>query len=444
LVTTRTPLRRALYRALHDPLTGLANRGLLLDQLHQALARSGRRAGSVAVFALDLDHFKLLNDSLGPAAGDEVLVEMARRLVGVLRSTDTVARLGGDEFAVLVEEVESAAAAAGLARRLREAVAAPLRLSGGQEVVVTASVGIVLVAGDGAAPEALLWNADAAVHKAKENGRDRHVLFEDGLRSHAVDRLRIETALRHALDHEGLRLHYQPLVELASGRIIGAEALVRLQDPDRGLLPPGEFLDVAEDTGLILALGGWVIAEAARQAAAWQAMADGPFTVSVNLSGRQLEHPGFLAEVGSAVTAGGADLSMFCFEITEDTLVGTSSAALRSLEELKEQGARLAIDDFGTGNSSLTWLRRLPAELLKVDGSFVAGLGDDLGATAIVRAVVSLGQALGLTTVAEGVETEGQLAELRELGCDWAQGYFFARPGPPEAIAELLGDGRRW
>jgi len=305
-------------------------------------------------------------------------------------------------------------------------------------------VGVVITTGGSQPPESLLWNADAAVHRAKENGRDRHVLFEDGLRSQAVDRLRTETALRHALDHEGLRLHYQPLVELASGRIIGAEALVRLEDPDRGLLPPGEFLDVAEDTGLILALGSWVIAEAARQAAAWRAVADGPFTVSVNLSGRQLEHPGFLAEVGSAVAAGGVDVSMFCFEVTENALVGTSSAALRSLEALKERGARLAIDDFGTGNSSLTWLRRLPADLLKVDGSFVAGLGDDLGATAIVRAVVSLGQALGLTTVAEGVETEGQLAELRELGCDWAQGYFFARPGPPEAIAELLGDGRRW
>ncbi len=443
-MTTPAPLLRALCRALHAPLTGLANRGLLMDQLGQALARSGRRGGCVAVFALDLDGFKVVNDSLGHAAGDEVLVEVARRLEGVLRSTDTVARLGGDEFVVLVEEVEGAAAGAELARRLREVVAAPLRLEGGVEIVVTASVGIVVTAGDGRAPETLLRDANAATYRAKENGRDCHVVFEDGLRSQAVDRLRTETALRHALDHEGLRLHYQPLIELASGRVIGAEALVRLEDPDRGLLPPGAFLDVAEDTGMILALGSWVIAEAARQAAAWQAVADGPFTVSVNLSGRQLEHPGFLAEVGSAVAAGGADLSMFCFEITENTLVGTSSAALRSLEELKERGARLAIDDFGTGNSSLTWLRRLPAELLKVDGSFVAGLGDDLGATAIVRAVVSLGQALGLTTVAEGVETKGQLAELRELGCDWAQGYYFARPGPAEAIAELLGEGRRW
>jgi diguanylate cyclase (GGDEF)-like protein len=443
-VTTRAPLRRALYRALHDPLTGLANRGLLADQLTQALARSGRRSGSVAVLAVDLDGFKVVNRTFGLAAGDEVLVAVARRLEAAVRSGDAVARVAGDEFVVVAEDVDSADVASGLAGRVREAITAPIPLTGGEEVLLTASVGIVFARGESHAPESLLRDADIALYRAKETGRDRHVMFEDGLRSHAVDRSDTESALRHALDHDGLRLHYQPLIDLATGTICGAEALVRLEDPDRGLLPPGDFLDVAEDTGLILAVGGWVIGEAARQAAAWHAAAGGRFTVSVNLSGRQLEHPGFLDEVGAAVAAGGAGLSMFCFEITENALVDTNSAALRSLEALKERGARLAIDDFGTGNSSLTWLRRLPADLLKVDRSFVAVLGEDLGASAIVRAVVSLGQALGLTTVAEGVETDGQLAELRELGCDWAQGYLFARPGPPEAIADLLAGDRRW
>jgi EAL domain-containing protein (putative c-di-GMP-specific phosphodiesterase class I) len=237
------------------------------------------------------------------------------------------------------------------------------------------------------------------------------------------------------------------LVDLASGRITGTEALVRLEDPDRGLIPPAEFIAVAEETGLILALGGWVIAEATRQAVAWRSAAHVPgerFTMAVNLSGHQLDHPGFLTEVVAALDASGADASMLCFDITENALYGATGAALRSLEALKERGARLAIDDFGTGDSSLTWLRRLPADLLKVDRSFVAGLGIDLGATAIVRAVVSLGQALGLTTVAEGVETDEQLTALRDMGCDWAQGFLFARPARAGTITDLLAEGCRW
>jgi diguanylate cyclase (GGDEF)-like protein len=450
-----------LYRALHDPLTGLANRGLLMDQLGQAMARARRRPGSVAVLFLDLDRFKVLNDSLGHAIGDDLLVEVARRLERVMRSADTVARLGGDEFVVLAEAVTNVDEALALARRLREAVAVPITVGAGQRVVVSASVGIALSAPgagpdegdtDGVAlpavtPASLLWDADVAMYRAKDSGRDRVQLFEDGLRAGSLGRFQSETMLRRALDHDGLRLHYQPLVDLRTGGLAGAEALVRLQDPDRGLILPGEFIPVAEETGLVVPLGAWVVAEAAAQAAAWRALQPPdtpPMVVSINLSGRQLATPGFAVEVGAAIGRSGADASHLCFEITENTLLDAGGGSVAALEGLKELGVRLAIDDFGTGHSSLTWLRRLPADFLKVDKTFVAGLGTDPGDTAIVRAVLDLGQALGLTTVAEGVETPGQLAVLRELGCDWAQGFHLARPGPSEAVTRLLKEAARW
>ena len=448
-LASESPLRRALYRALHDPLTGLANRGLLMDQLAQALARASRHPGSVAVLFLDLDRFKVVNDSLGHATGDDILVEVARRLEGVMRSADTVARLGGDEFVVLAEDVAGADEAIALARRLREAVASPIPLGAGQRVVVTASVGVALSAGDGVTsmPASLLWDADVAMYRAKDTGRDRVALFEAGFRSDSVGRFRSEAMLRHALDHDGLRLHYQPLVDLGSGALAGAEALVRLEHPDRGLVPPAEFIPVAEETGLVVPLGAWVVAQAAAQAAAWRALQPvdaPPMTVSINLSGRQLTTPGFAVEVGAAIARSGADASHLCFEVTENTLLDTRGEGVVTLERLKDLGVRLAIDDFGTGHSSLTWLRRLPADFLKVDRTFVAGLGVHQGDTAIVRAVLDLGRALGLTTVAEGVETEEQLAVLRDLGCDWAQGYLLARPAPADAVTSLIEADTRW
>ncbi|HZQ78083.1 MAG TPA: bifunctional diguanylate cyclase/phosphodiesterase [Acidimicrobiia bacterium] len=469
-LASESPLRRALYRALHDPLTGLANRGLLMDQLGQALARARRRpgAGGVAVLFLDLDRFKVVNDSLGHAVGDDLLVEVARRLERVMRSADTVARLGGDEFVVLVEDVGAVDDVLALARRLRQAVAAPIRVGAGQRVVVTASVGVALsapgadaagdddgeTAGDNdngapppVTPSSLLWDADVAMYRAKDAGRDRIQLFEDGLRAGSLVRFRSEAMLRHALAHDGLRLHYQPLVDLRTGALAGAEALVRLQHPDGRLVPPSEFIPVAEETGLVVPLGAWVVAEAAAQAAAWrslQPLEAPPMTVSVNLSGRQLTTPGFAVEVGAAIARSGADASHLCFEVTETTLLDATGESVATLERLKELGVSLAIDDFGTGHSSLTWLRRLPADYLKVDRTFVAGLGADAGDTAIVRAVIELGRALGLTTVGEGVETPEQLAALRDLGCDWAQGYHLARPGPAETVTRLLKDGTRW
>jgi diguanylate cyclase (GGDEF)-like protein len=450
-LASESPFRRALYRALHDPLTGLANRGLLMDQLGQALARARRRPGSVAVVFLDLDRFKVLNDSLGHAVGDDLLVEVARRLEGVMRSADTVARLGGDEFVVLMEDVVRVDEAHALARRLRAAIAAPIPVAAGQRVVLSASVGIAVSTegadGVAATPSSLLWDADIAMYRAKDAGRDRIQLFEDGLRADSIGRFRSEAMLRHALDHDGLRLHYQPLVDLTTGALAGAEALVRLHDRERGLIPPAEFIPVAEETGLVVPLGAWVVAEAAGQAAAWRALQPveaPPMTVSINLSGRQLKTPGFAVEVGAAIARSGADASRLCFEVTENTLLDAGGASVEALQELKALGVRLAIDDFGTGHSSLTWLRRIPADFLKVDKMFVAGLGTNADDTAIVRAVIDLGRALGLTTVAEGVETAEQLGGLREMGCDWAQGFRLAHPGPAEAVTRLLKDGTRW
>jgi diguanylate cyclase (GGDEF)-like protein len=448
-LASESPLRRALYRALHDPLTGLANRGLLMDQLGQALARAERRPGSVAVLFLDLDRFKVVNDSLGHATGDDLLVEIARRLERVMRSADTVARLGGDEFAVLAEDVAGVDEAVTLASRLRAAIAVPVAVAG-QHVVITASVGIALSApeaGSPASPSSLLWDADVAMYRAKDAGRDQIQLFEDGLRDDSVGRFRSEAMLRHALDHNGLRLHYQPLVDLGTGALAGAEALVRLEDRDRGLILPAEFIPVAEETGLVVPLGAWVVAEAAAQAATWrelQPVDAPPMTISINLSGRQLKTAGFAFEVGKAIARSGADPSHLCFEVTENTLLDAGGESLATLQGLKDLGVSLAIDDFGTGHSSLTWLRRIPADFLKVDRTFVAGVGDHPGDTAIVRAVLDLGRALGLTTVAEGVETPEQLEALRDLGCDWAQGYHLARPAPAETVTRLIKDDTRW
>jgi diguanylate cyclase (GGDEF)-like protein len=472
-LASESPLRRALYRALHDPLTGLANRGLLMDQLGQALTRARRRSGTggVAVLFLDLDRFKVVNDSLGHAVGDDLLIEVARRLERVMRSADTVARLGGDEFVVLVEDVGGVDKVLALARRLRQAVSAPIPVGAGQRVVVTASVGVALsgphdtgadaadadaanadaadadAAPVAATPSSLLWDADVAMYRAKDAGRDRIQLFEDGLRAGSLGRFRSEAMLRQALAHGGLRLHYQPLVDLNTGALAGAEALVRLQHPDGRLVPPAEFIAVAEETGLVVPLGAWVVAEAAAQAAAWRALQPvgaPPMTVTINVSGRQLATPGFAVEVGAAIARSGADASHLCFEITETALLDATGESVATVERLKELGVGLAIDDFGTGHSSLTWLRRLPADFLKVDRTFVAGLGTDAGDTAIVRAVLDLGQALGLTTVAEGVETPEQLDVLRRFGCHWAQGYHLARPGPAETVTTLLKERTRW
>jgi diguanylate cyclase (GGDEF)-like protein/PAS domain S-box-containing protein len=421
--------------ALHDPLTGLPNRLLLLDRLQRALARARRRRTQVALLFCDLDRFKVINDSLGHDVGDALLIAMARRLELMLRTQDTAARLGGDEFVVVCEDMTEGEAYA-IGQRLQATLAEPCMV-GDSEVVVTTSVGVVLSNGY-ASPFSLLRDADAAMYRAKDRGRARVELFDQALATKAVDRLRIENGLRRALEHDELRLHYQPIIDLATGAVEGFEALLRWEDPELGLIPPDAFLEVAEETGLIVPIGAWVLRQACRQVGEWQRRFSTRWTVAVNLSAQQVARSKLANVVGGALREGGLDPSDLCLELTESVLIEATTTALGMLRSLKALGIRLAIDDFGTGYSSLSYLRRFPVDVVKVDRSFVAGLGDDGEDDAIVSAVVGLTQRLGLRAVAEGVETEQQADRLREMGCHLAQGFLFARPCPPDDVEALL------
>jgi len=425
------------YRALHDDLTGLPNRALLLDRLGHALERGRRQDSTVAVLALDIDHFKDVNDRLGHDAGDELLVRIAARLTHAVRSADTVARLtagtvarfGGDEFVVLCEDVPAEEVAIRLAERLGEEVARPVA-AGGNELEVTASVGIaVAAAGTAGSAESLVRDADAAMYRAKELGRSRYETFDLAMRSRALDRLALEAELRHAIEHGELRLHYQPIVALADGGVSGVEALVRWEHPERGLVPPGDFIPLAEQSGLIVELGRWVLEQACRQAAAWPGV-----RMAVNLSTRQLGDRRLVADVTEALERTGLEPGRLTLEVTETLIMERLEASIELLEELKALGVRLSLDDFGTGYSSLSYLERLPLDALKLDRSFVSGLGPDETEPAIVAAVIEMGRALGMTVIAEGVETEQQAARLRALGCVYAQGFHFARPLPADAV----------
>jgi diguanylate cyclase (GGDEF)-like protein/PAS domain S-box-containing protein len=429
-----------VQRALHDQLTGLPNRMLFMDRLEQALERSGRRGKFAAVLFLDLDRFKLVNDNLGHDHGDQLLIQVAERLRGCLRRVDTIARIGGDEFTVLLEDVGSTADAALVAERIIEAFRASFRIET-QEIFVGTSIGIALGGRDqGTTAQGLLRNADIAMYRAKANGRACFEVFRSSMRETVKGRLKMETELRRALDRGELRLHYQPQVDLRTGRIVGLEALVRWEHPERGLVPPGSFIPIAEETGLILPIGRWVLETACRQASVWRADAEIglDLVMAVNLSPRQFRHPGLVQDVGQVLAESGLDASGLEVEITEGTAMGDADATVKTLEHLKGIGIRLAIDDFGTGYSSLSYLKRFPIDVLKVDRSFVAGLPANHGDAAIVRAIVGLSRALGLKAVAEGVETVDQLDELRRLGCDQGQGYLFGRPTPTEVADVAL------
>jgi diguanylate cyclase (GGDEF)-like protein/PAS domain S-box-containing protein len=436
---------RLAHQATHDPLTGLPNRTLLLDRLEMALARARRHHRRIAVLFLDLDHFKVVNDSLGHGLGDRLLVAIAGRLRATLRPDDTVARFGGDEFVVLCEDLAGRADAVAVAERLLAELAGPFTVDGA-EVFVGASVGIAFPDHPDADPETLIRDADAAMYQAKDRGRGRWVVFDNAMRASAVDRLDIGNALRRALERRELRVHYQPVVDLGAGRVAGVEALVRWEHPERGLLLPGEFIAVAEETGLIVPIGAWVLDQACRQIQRWHADRPGrpPLRVAVNLSGRQLGHPGLVEDVSAALADTGIDPALVELEITESVLMDDVETSEETLRRLKALGVRIVVDDFGTGYSSLSYLRRFPVDQLKVDRSFVAGLGTDPGDSAIVAAIVTLAHTLGLTAVAEGVETAAQLAELRRLGCARAQGYLFARPSTGHDIGVLLDADPRW
>jgi len=433
------------YRVLHDSLTGLPNRLSFVDALGEALEKAAVSGSPVGILFLDLDHFKLINDSLGHHAGDALLRAVAPRLRAHLRPGDIVARFGGDEFGILIDRLADEGEALAIADRVAAAFTQPFPLDG-VDHFVSASIGVaVSSASDGRSvnPELLIRDADAAMYRAKEGGRARCVLFDAEMRAGAMRRLEVERELRHALERDELALHYQPVVNLRSGEITGLEALVRWRHPERGTLDPAEFVSIAEDSGLIEPIGRWVQERACRQALEWHQLRPDarPLDVAVNLSARQVAHRDLPDVVEEVIARTGIDPVHLRLEITEGVLVEESATAISSLEKLNELGVRLVLDDFGTGYSSLAYLNRFPFHALKIDRSFVDALGIEQEATAIVEAIIGMARALSLEVIAEGVESEVQLAELRRLSCDYAQGHLFHAAMPEREVSRLIAEG---
>jgi diguanylate cyclase (GGDEF)-like protein/PAS domain S-box-containing protein len=438
-ITDRQRVEQTLaHAATHDPLTGLPNRVLLLERLDAALDRQRLTTLPLAVLFVDIDRFKLVNDSLGHEIGDDVIRRFAERVRASVRGGDVVARFGGDEVVVLCETTTSVEANR-LAARIMQSVGEPMHVRG-RDVFVSASIGLALGRRSSAGPEQLLRDADHALYEAKQKGRARVEPFNADLRARAARRFDLESQLRTAVRDHQLELWYQPQVDLATGRLVGVEALVRWNHPARGLVSPAEFVPIAEETGLIVPMGRWILFEACRQLAAWRArVRHAPASITVNVSSRQLQEPDFTDDVRSALAGTVLTPSAVCLELTEGALMDSDGTALDALREVQRIGVYVGADDFGTGHSSLGRLRDLPVEVLKIDRSFVGGLGREPGDTAIVASIMSLSAAMGLHVIAEGVEHPDQVRALQSLGCRVAQGFLFARPQPAAAIPGLCG-----
>ncbi|HEX9109240.1 MAG TPA: EAL domain-containing protein [Longimicrobiales bacterium] len=438
--------QQILHDALHDRLTGLPNRTLLADRANHLLRRAARRPAELfGVLLLDVDRFKYVNDSLGHAAGDDLLLALGRRIEGCVRHEDTVARLGGDEFGVLLDTVSEVTDATHVAERIQAALAKPFAL-GDHEVFVTASIGIALSAPGYTQADEMLRDADTAMNRAKLVGRARHELFETEMHTDVVARLRLETQLRRALERDELRLHYQPIVRLDTGKMAGFEALVRWQHPERGLLRPAEFIDMAEETGIIIPIGWWTLREACSQLRQWLQRIPGAdrLTMNVNLSARQFLQPDLLPRVAAVLEETGVAPAALELEITESVFLESGEVAGAAVDELRRRGVRVCIDDFGMGYSSLGYLRRLSVDTVKIDRSFVAGLGSDGGNPELVQAIVALAHSLELGAIAEGVETTTQRQVVWELGAEKAQGHLFSTPIEADAATQLLEAGTGW
>ena len=428
------------HQAFHDTLTGLPNRSLFQDRLAHALARQERDHKPLAVLLVDLDDFKTVNDSLGHAAGDELLKFVAAALGSVLRPADTAARLGGDEFAVLVEDMRGRKDALRVADRIIEALTDRIMIED-KEVFVHGSVGIAITYGQESADD-VLRNADVAMYAAKNQGKARYQVFDGAMHEGVMERLDLKTSLQRAIEGNQFVVHYQPLFELSSGRITSAEALVRWNHPERGLVLPGEFIPIAEETGLILEIGRFVLEEACRQLSWWQMNYDSDFSVSVNLSGRQLQEADVVEQVRKGLAAGPVAGGSLTLELTESVLMNDTEGTIAKLTALRSLGVHLAIDDFGTGYSSLGYLRNFPIETIKIDRSFTQGVDQGPEDSALARAIIRLADTLGMKSVAEGVETQEQIEQLVALGCETGQGFVFAPALPPDELETMMARQR--
>jgi diguanylate cyclase (GGDEF)-like protein len=429
------------YRAFHDPLTRLANRALFVERVEEALAEDADTPRRLAILFLDLDNFKMVNDSLGHAAGDRLLVAAAGRIDGSLGHADIAARFGGDEFAVLLRDAADDFATTSAAQRILSALQSPFSI-GGHEVFISASIGIAMPDDDTPGVDELLRNADVAMYKAKDSGKGRYTVFAQEMHEAAVERMQLEADLQRAIKHDEFVVHYQPIVELSSGRVTGMEALVRWEHPSKGLLSPADFIPLAEETGLVLAIGRWVLYEACRQAMQWAREHPDrvPLAMSVNLSARQLQLNTVIDDVAGALDDSGLDPERLTLELTETVLMQDTGDVVPRLRALKELGVQLAIDDFGTGYSSLSYLHKFPIDVLKIDKSFTGNLRRGTGEGVLTHAIIRLARTLHLRTIAEGIERPDQVGRLQAMGCHSGQGFYFAKPlAADEAIACAFG-----